>query len=198
MFDGVGKVRVGIWLIVRGQDDSLLIRADKGANSRGAEWILGKSEDSGAILEAAGRGEIDTLLVFGDVLDPEDTPRIDEDTRGKVESLIYVGPFLDATARGASLLLPAPAWSEADGSLVNFEGRVQWVRRCHRPRGEGRPGWRIAADLAGHAAVELPNWSRTADVLQALADSVEPYRGVTEPRLGLLGISSEPRPAATA
>jgi len=198
LFTGLGRVRIGVHGILRGEDDNLLIRADKGANSRGAEWILGQTEDSQAILEAAGRGEIDTLLVFGDALDPEDTRAIDEGTRGKVEHLIYVGPFLDATARAASLLLPAAAWSETAGSLVNFEGRVQWIRRCHRPRGEGRPGWRIAADLAQHAAVELPDWSSTADVLQSLADSVEPFRGMTESRLGLLGISAEPRTAATA
>ena len=112
--------------------------------------------------------------------------------------MIYVGPFLDQTARTASLLLPAAAWSEAAGSLVNFEGRVQWIRRCHRPRGEGRPGWRIAADLAKHAAVELPNWSSTAEVLESLADSVKPFQAMTESRLGLLGISAEPRTAATA
>ena len=105
---------------------------------------------------------------------------------------------LDRTARAASLLLPAAAWSEAAGSLVNFEGRVQRVRRCHRPRGEGRPGWRIAADLAKHAAVELPDWSSTADVLESMADSVKPYRGMTENLLGLLGISAETRTAATA
>ncbi len=198
LLEGLGRVRIGVQSIVRGADDNLLIRADKGANSHGARWILGQTEDCGAILEAAGRGEIDTLLVFGDVLDPEDTAAIDAGPRGKVEHMIYVGPFLDRTARAASLLLPTAAWSEAAGSLVNFEGRVQWVRRCHRPRGEGRPGWRVAADLAKHAAVELPNWSSTADVLETLAGSVKPYRGVTESRLGLLGISSEPRTAATA
>ena len=198
LLQGMGRVRIGVQPIVRGEDDNLLIRADKGANSRGAEWILGKTEGSHAILEAAGRGEIDTLLVFGDVLDPQDTALIDQSTRGRVEHLIYVGPFLDETARGASLLLPSAAWSEAAGSLVNFEGRVQWVRRCHRPLGEGRPGWRIAADLAEHAAIELPNWSSTADVLESLAASVEPYQGLTESRLGLLGISAKQQPAATA
>jgi NADH-quinone oxidoreductase subunit G len=198
LFEGLGQVRVGLHRIARGADDKLLIRADKGANAQGAAWVLGRTDDAQAVLDAAGRGEIDTLLVFGDTLDPEDTPRIDEETRGRVQHLIYVGPFLDATARQASLLLPAAAWSEAAGSLVNFEGRVQWSRRCHRPRSEGRPGWRIAADVAGHAAVELPQWSSAAEVLESLAQSVEPFRGMSEERLGLLGISAKSHATATA
>ena len=107
-----------------------------------------------------------------------------------------MGPFLDATARAASLRIPACAWFEEDGSLVNFEGRVQWTRRCHLPRGEGRPGFRIAADVAAAAGIEPPDWGVAADVLAALAAEVEPFAGLSEERLGLLGV--EGRQPATA
>ena len=43
--------------------------------------------------------------------------------------------------------------------MVNCDGRVQLVRRCHRPRGEGRPGWRVMLDLFPGAGVEAPDWS---------------------------------------
>ena len=122
---------------------------------------------------------------------------IDDETRSKLGQLIYVGPFLDPTARKASLLLPAAAWAEEDGSLVNFEGRVQWTRRCHLPRGEGRPGWRIVADLAAEAGVELPSWGSAADVLETMAATLDAFRGLSESRLGLLGVSVRPA-AATA
>ena len=198
LFDELGQVRVGVHRLVRGENDELLLRADKGANAQGAAWVLGDGADARAILDQVAGGQIDTLLVFGDPLDPEDTPVLDDEQRAKLGQLIYVGSFLDATARRASLLLPAAAWAEEDGSFVNFEGRVQWTRRSHLTRGEGRPGWRIAADVAEQAGIELPQWTSATAVLEALAASVEPFKGLTESRLGLLGVSTRPGAAATA
>jgi NADH-quinone oxidoreductase subunit G len=188
LFEGLGQVHVGVHHLSHGDDDNLLIRADKGANAQGARWLFGDAADSRSILGLVDRGEIDTLLVFGDTLDPDDTLGIDEERRPKLKQLVYVGPFLDEAARLASQALPAAAWSEEDGSFVNFEGRVQWTRRCHRPRGEGRPGWRVAADVATEAALELPGWTSTPQVLETLAASVEPFRDLSESDLGLLGV----------
>jgi NADH-quinone oxidoreductase subunit G len=187
-FEGLGQVRVGVHSLVYGDDDRLLVRADKGANAKGAAWVFGESGDSRAILALVDRGEVDTLLLCGDPLDPDDTVGIDEERRARLRHLIYVGPFLDGTAREASLSLPTAAWSEEEGSLVNFDGHVQWMRRAHLPRGEGRPGWRIAAEVAAEAGVALPGWTSAADVLEALAASVEPFRGLSAERLGLLGV----------
>ena len=74
-------MKLGVRHLHRGEDDNLLLRADKGANSAGARWILGEGAGEDAILEAVGRGEIDTLMIFGDVLDPEDSATIDERNR---------------------------------------------------------------------------------------------------------------------
>ena len=53
--------------------------------------------------------------------------------------------------------------------MVNFQGRVQAVRRCHLPHGEGRPGWRVVRDLAEAAGIELPPWTSHVEVLESLA-----------------------------
>ena len=132
-------------------------------------------------------GDIDTLLVFGDALDPEDTVGLDSERLAKLKNVIYVGPFMDETARQASIVLPAAGWAEEDGSFVNFEDRVQWTRRCHLPRGEGRPGWRVAADVAAEAGIELPAWSSAADVLDSMAGEIDRFRGLSASGLGLLG-----------
>jgi predicted molibdopterin-dependent oxidoreductase YjgC len=88
------------------------------------------------------------------------------------------------------VLLPSAAWSEADGTIVNFEGRIQRVRRCHLPRGEGRPGWRVARDLAEAAGLEMPQWTDSAEVLASLAERVAQYRGIDVESIGLLGAAS--------
>ena len=184
---GLGQASVGVHRVERGQDDELLIRRDKGANSRGASWIFGDDTDTAEVIDAAKRGELDVLVVLGDGLDPEDTPAVPEEATSKLGQLIYVGSFEDAAARQASLVLPSAAWAEEDGTMVTFEGRVQRVERAHVPRGERRPGWRVVADLAEAAGSEIPAWGSASDVLRSLAASVGPYQGMNEENIGLLG-----------
>ncbi len=69
----LGSVRAGVRRLERGADDALLLRRDKGANARGAEWILGAGATESAVLGAAARGELDVLVVLGDPLDPDDS-----------------------------------------------------------------------------------------------------------------------------
>jgi NADH-quinone oxidoreductase subunit G len=177
LFDSLGNVVVGLRRLARGEDDDILIRADKGANSTGGAWIFGDDADEKRVLDAASAGELDTLLIMGDPLDPDDSAAIGDELRGKIKQLIYIGPFADKAALQADLLLPACAWSEEDGSMVNFEGRVQRLERSRLPRGENRPGWRIAADLEEVVGGKTPGWAGSAEVFTELAGSVKNFAG---------------------
>jgi NADH-quinone oxidoreductase subunit G len=181
-----GAVRA-VRRLVRGEDDNILIRADKGANSKGAAWIFGAEPDEAAVAQAAASGSLTTLLVLGDTLDPEDTWALPPALAGRVE-VVFVGPFVSGAATSAVVAIPSASWSEADGTYVNFEGRAQSVRRCHLPLGEARPGWRIAADVAAAAGAPVPAWASASDVLRSLAASVKEFEGVTAESLGLLGV----------
>jgi NADH-quinone oxidoreductase subunit G len=181
-----GAVR-GVRRLVRGEDDALLIRADKGANARGAAWIFGASADEAAVVGAALAGLVTTLLILGDTLDPEDTWALPPDLKGRVE-VVFAGPFVSGAAVHAAVAIPSASWSEADGTYVNFEGRAQLVRRCHLPLGEARPGWRIAADVAAAAGSPDPGWTSAPDVLRGLAKSVKEFEGVTVEAMALLGM----------
>jgi NADH-quinone oxidoreductase subunit G len=188
LLEALGGGTIGVRRLARGKDDALLIRSDRGGNSKGAAWILGEGALESSVLEAASAGRIDTLLVAGDPLDPADTAALDPALRAKIASVVFVGPFVCGAAEGASVRLPAAAWSEEDGTVVNFEGRVQRVRRCHMPRGEGRPGWRVACDLAAAAGAAMPEWTSADEVLAALAARVKPFEGLDAPAIGLLGV----------
>jgi NADH dehydrogenase/NADH:ubiquinone oxidoreductase subunit G len=194
LFAGLGDVTVGVRRLDRGKDDALLIRADKGANSLGAAWVFGEGADEASVLDAVAAGKVDVLVVTGDPLDPEDTAQLSSDARAKLSELIYVGPFVDATSEHATLALPSAAWAEESGTFVNFEGRIQRVERAHRPRGDTRPGWRVAAELAIAAGQDTPPWQSSREVLETMAQSLGPYAGLTEDGIGLLGV----RRAATA
>ena len=128
---------------------------------------------------------MDTLLVVGDPLDPADTPPLPKDAVLKL--LVFVGPRLAGAAQRAGVALPAAAWSEEDGTVVNFQGHVQLVQRAHLPHGEGRPGWRIVLDLAEAAALPLPAWTSSAEVFGALASAVPEMAGLSHADLGMLG-----------
>ena len=187
LLEGLGGARIGVRRLLRGEDDAILVRADRGANSRGAAWILGEDAEESDLLRAVGRGEIDTLLVVGDPLDPGDAPALDAALRARLSRVAFVGPFAAGAAAGADVLLPTAAWAEEDGTYVNFQGRVQRVRRCHRPRGGGRPGWRVALDLGEAAGIADPGWTSPDDVLRALAEAVPELGGLDAGALGLLG-----------
>ena len=194
LIDGVGGARLGVQRIHRGADDNLLIRADKGANSNGAAAIVGDG-DAAAVIQAAKNGDLDTLVVLGDLLDPADTIDLDG-AADKLDQLIFVGPFVDAAANAAHLRLPASAWAEEDGTMVNCDGRVQLVRRCHRPRGEGRPGWRVLQDLYEGAGLASPGWSSWDEVYEAMSEEVGAFGGTASQSIGLLGLQiGEPAPA---
>lgn len=188
LFERLGAAQVGIRDLVRGSDDALLIRADKGSNSTGARWIFDARVSEKAILESAAQGRLDVLLVAGDPLDPADEPAIPADARGRVRQIVYAGPFASGAAETADVLLPTAAWSEEDGTTVNFRGRVQRLHRCHTPRGEGRPGWRVAADLIAAAGAETPAWTQADEVFAELAAAVAPLRGLDAASIGLLGV----------
>jgi len=195
LVDGIDGARLGVQKIQRGQDDDLLIRADKGANSAGAAAILGDG-DAAAVLSAAANGEVGTLIVMGDALVPNDTILLGD--AEKVGKLIYIGPFADAAAKAAHFRLPTAAWAEEDGTMVNCDGRVQLVRRCHRPRGEGRPGWLVLQEFLAAAGLDTPGWSSWEEVYDALATDCDAFRGTKSEAIGLLGMATAEAASAGA
>src|SRR2546425_2345491 len=129
---GVTQVGFAVRPRVPGDEDRLLIRADKNPNTRGAE-LIGLGGDTAAILAAARARRIRCLWIFGhDLLDagwPEAETRA---ALGAVETLIWSGTNANATSALARWVLPSAAWVERDGTFTNFEGRVQRFRAAVR------------------------------------------------------------------
>jgi len=185
----LGGGAFGVRSLLRGEDDTLLIRADKGANAQGAAWILGAGATERAVREAVAQGRVKTLLILGDPLDAGDSAIV-EAPAGSGPEVVYCGPFASPSAARASVAVPCASWSEADGTYVNFEGRAQRVRRCHLPQGEARPGWRVAADLAEAAGAAATGWSSAAEVLAALGRAIKEFEGISFEAMGLLGLKA--------
>ena len=169
-----------------GDQDDLLIRADKNPNTRGGE-LIGLDGDVAAILEAARNGRIKALWVFGHDLFDSTWPEADVIRALRaLETLIFTGTNANRTSALAQLVLPTAAWVERDGTFTNFQGRVQRFRPAAEPLGEVRPEWDIVGQVLGtlgHAgtATRAEHW------FVELAANVEAFRGMTYQSVGDTG-----------
>ncbi len=100
-----------------------------------------------AILEAAGSGGLDALLLLG----------ADEVAIPKSRAVtIYLGSHGERGAAQADIILPGAAYSEKNAIWVNTEGRVQYGQRAVPPKGQAREDWAILRALSARLNKPLP------------------------------------------
>ena len=92
--------------------------------------------------------------------------------------LVFQGPNANRTSERAHVVLPSAAWVEREGTITNFEGRVQRFWRAAEPLGEARADWEILAEAAralGH------DWrpARAEHVFRELAAAVPAFAGLS-------------------
>jgi NADH-quinone oxidoreductase subunit G len=76
--------------------------------------------------------------------------------------VVYQGSHGDAGAHHADVILPGAAYTEKEGTYVNFEGRVQRAERAVFPPGEAKEDWAILRALSEHLDAKLPYDDRVA------------------------------------
>ena len=128
--------------------------------------ITGEGMKAVALFEAIERGKIKALWVIGTnpVVSMPRADRIREAIKGLD---LYVVSEAVATSDSArvrgrkTVLLPALAWGEKDGTVTNSERRISRQRAFLRAPGQARADWAILCDVArrlGHgAAFAYPN-----------------------------------------
>jgi NADH-quinone oxidoreductase subunit G len=122
--------------------------------------------DTQAILDGAGKGEVDTVVLLG--ADEIDTAKL-----GKA-FVIYAGHHGDAGAMRADLILPSAAYTEKPGLYVNTEGRAQLADRAVFPKGEAKEDWAIFRALSARLNRTLPYDSLNA-LRARLIEEVESF-----------------------
>jgi NADH-quinone oxidoreductase subunit G len=176
---------------VTGDEDHLLIRADKNPNRRGAELIGLTEGETTAILEGARQRRIKLLWIFQhDLLDSGLPPAEVAAALAGAEMVVFQGPSANATSAGAHLLLPSAAYVEREGTFTNFQGRVQRFRTAVEPLGEAAADWAILGRLGralGGADPALAA-ARAEQVFAALAGHVPAFSGMTYRGLGDAGL----------
>jgi NADH-quinone oxidoreductase subunit G len=208
--------------VVEGDQDDLLIRADKTPNSTGAREVgvrAGSSgEDMSAILKGIREGSIKALYVLEDDIAADPAVR---EALGNLELLIVHAHQRNATTELADVVFAASTYAERNGTFVNFERHVQRIRPAvatleqdraldglnmsrwdkfasHNdrwgkgPRRDARPSWRIIAALATVYGVKY-RYQSAEDVFREITERVPSFKG-----LSYLALGSRGRRLATA
>ncbi len=111
-------------------EDQILRREDVTPNSLGAELAGVVPAKNGlnleGILDGISKGKIKALYLIEDDLVGE-RPELEE-IFAKLDLFVMHAVNLNKTAALADIVLPAAAYTEKNGTMVNFQGRVQRLR----------------------------------------------------------------------
>ena len=174
-------------------EDEILRKKDKNPNTKGA-GLIGLSPDSADVWQLSDlkdailAGEIGALYVCY-----HDIPGLPEELSagwaGAVERIglvIYQGTNHCATSEKAQIVLPAAAFAEREGTVTNFQGRVQIQRRAFAPLCEVLPGWEIMQSL-GAALGGSYAFGSAEEVFAELAENELAFAGLSYEIIGSSG-----------
>ena len=203
--------------VIEGDEDSILIRADKTPNSMGAKTVGLRPRDGGSnfdgIIKGIKEGNIKALFVVDDNIALE--PRV-ADVLSRLEILIVNFSFENETTRLADILFPSATFAEKNGTFTNFQGRVQRIRpsvatidqdraldgfamsRLDRfgtqfdrwgkgTKHDARPTWKIVAGIASIMGAKY-RYNTAEDVFNEIVSHVESFKGMTYRKIGSNGM----------
>jgi NADH-quinone oxidoreductase subunit G len=198
---------------VQGDEDDLLIRADKTPNSRGAAEVgvhpANPANGFEGILRGIKEGQIKALYVIEDniAVDPVIAQQL-----ARIDYLVVHASNENETTRLADVVFPSSTYAEKNGTFVNFQGRVQRIRPAvatleqdratdgfsmsrldkfgspydRWARGtkmDSRPTWRIVAGIASLMGVRY-RYTRAEDVFNEMASTLDAFKGMSYRKLG--------------
>ncbi len=199
-----------------GDEDDLLIQADKTPNRRGASEV-GVRPSAGAggfegILRGIKEGQIKALYVVEDNIASD--PVVAQNL-ARLEYLVVHSPVENETTRLADVVFPSSTYAEKNGTFVNFQGRVQRIRPAvatleqdrtldgfatsrldkfgtpfdrwaRGAKADARPTWRIIAGIASLMGVKY-RYATAEDVFNEMAATLDAFHGLSYKKLGNMG-----------
>lgn len=171
-----------------GEADGLLIAADRNPNTSGAKLLGLCTTKPGSrfkkLVDGVRSGAIKVVVTLGE--DLTKTGLTEEDL-AKLEAIIALDILPNKTTPHATILLPASAWVEKRGSMINLKGRLQRLNRAVSAPGEARDDWEILRDLI--LAVSGSNGLyMIEDVFKSMAAEVPQFANLSLSKIGDLGV----------
>jgi NADH-quinone oxidoreductase subunit G len=171
-----------------GDADAILVSADRNPNTLGAQLLGVTTATPGSglsdIVSKIKSGAIKSVVALGENLTK--IGLTSEDLR-KLAALIVVDILPNETTRRATVLLPASAFAEKRGSMINVKGRLQRLNRAIQPPGAARDDWEIIRDLnqqlTGSNGIYL-----VEEVFKQIAEAIPDLQGLSLSRIGDQGV----------
>ena len=157
------------WALCRRDRTAALCYTLPECNSVGLGLLGGGSLD--AAFKAVEAGEAETVIIVeNDLYRRADAASIGA-FLGGCQYVIAIDHLLHATAEQADLVLPAGTFAEADGTLVNNEGRAQRYFQVFVPGGDVQESWRWLRDImVATGREEIGIWQGLDDIVDVLAE----------------------------
>lgn len=204
--------------IREGDEDDILIRADKTPNSTGLQ-LLGIRENGNGldtILKGVQEKKIKCLIVLDeDLAAKEEIANI----LSYLELLIVHSWSHSKTTAIADIVFSAATYAEMNGTITNFQGRVQRLKpavttKGHErgveglsmsrwdkfgtkydkwgrgPRRNARPAWEVFTDLANKLGGKL-RYHSAEDVFNEMAAKVPALNGLSYQTIGRQGVGTK-------
>ncbi len=167
------------WALCSGKRQAGLCFAIPACNSMGLALMGGGS--LGAAFKAAREGTADRAVILENDLyrcAPEEEVNA---FFGQIRHTVVLDSLATPTVAKAEVVLPAAAFAEADGAMVNNEGRAQRFYQVFAPDNGIRESWRWLRDImiaAGRADVR--EWQGLDNISAALAETLPVFRQAPE------------------
>ncbi|MCK9409005.1 MAG: 2Fe-2S iron-sulfur cluster-binding protein [Bacteriovoracaceae bacterium] len=201
---------------LKGENDTVLIRADKTPNAVGAEIVGVHPSESGLSFEKiiAGIKEGKIKAVYALECDFASLPGVEE-VLTKLEFLAVHATNENMTTKYADVVFAASTYAEKNGTMTNFQYRVQRIRPAvttleqdraldnfemsrwdkfasHNdkwgkgPRRDARPSWKIVASIAGVMGTKY-KFNNADDVFNEICQKIEGFKGLSFLKVGKKG-----------
>ena len=214
--------------VIEGDEDNLLIRADKTPNSFGAKEVgvkpVANSLGFDGIIKGIYEGKIKALYSLDDSIAVD--PNVAE-ALTKLDICIVHASNENETTAHADIILSASTYAEKNGTFTNFEGRVQRIRPAvttleqdraldgfamsrldkfgapndrwtKGAKRDARPSWRIITMVANAVLGAKWKYNTSEEVFTELASSVEHFKGMNYMRIGSKGTKPETKKQTAA
>jgi len=131
------------------------------------------------MIEQAKAGKLKGMFIVGE--NPASSfprPSLVRKALASLEFLVTVDMFLTETARLADVVLPSASFAEKEGTVTNFEGRIQPMRKAIEPIGECLPDWKIILRLSKEMGQPM-SYSSLQEVRNEIEELVPFYEHLT-------------------
>ena len=198
---------------IEGSDDDFLIRADKTPNSKGLD-LLGLRKINKEFKEKILNGKFKLIYIINDTLTRLE--QADEMMKKIEVGIMHVSNMVPSNKK-ATVVFPSSTYAEVNGTVVNFQGRVQRLRpavatlEVERLLGEfsvsrwdkfgaqndkwargtkfnSRPVWKVITQMANAMGFEF-DYKTTEDVFDEIAAKLPEFSGMSYDTIGSCGLA---------